>query len=59
MTGTGEAGSTATVTFPDGTTTTGTVHGEGRYEEKIPDTVDIKGGETSKETITDEAGNQA
>ncbi|REI27940.1 YSIRK signal domain/LPXTG anchor domain surface protein, partial [Staphylococcus felis] len=59
ITGTGEAGSTVTVTFPDGTTTTGTVNGEGRYEVKIPDTVDLKGGETIKVTLTDEAGNQS
>ncbi|REH84549.1 Ig-like domain-containing protein, partial [Staphylococcus felis] len=57
ITGTGEAGSTVTVTFPDGTTVTGTVNGEGRYEVKIPDTVDLKGGETIKVTLTDEAGN--
>ncbi|UXR87086.1 Ig-like domain-containing protein [Staphylococcus felis] len=59
ITGTGEAGSKVTVTFPDGTTTTGTVNGEGRYEVKIPDTVDLKGGETIKVTTTDEAGNQS
>ncbi|WP_281198504.1 Ig-like domain-containing protein, partial [Staphylococcus felis] len=58
-TGTGEAGSTVTVTFPDGTTATGTVNEEGRYEVKIPDTVDLKGGETIKVTLTDEAGNQS
>ncbi|MDM8327811.1 Ig-like domain-containing protein, partial [Staphylococcus felis] len=57
ITGTGEAGSKVTVTFPNGTTTTGTVNGEGRYEVKIPDTVDLKGGETIKVTSTDEAGN--
>ncbi|REI15691.1 Ig-like domain-containing protein, partial [Staphylococcus felis] len=59
ITGTGEAGSTVTVTFPDGTTATGTVNGEGRYEVKIPDTVDLKGGETIKVTLTDEAGNKS
>ncbi|MFO3687999.1 Ig-like domain-containing protein [Staphylococcus felis] len=57
--GTGEAGSTVTVTFPDGTTTTGKVNGEGRYEVKIPDTAGLKGGETIKVTLTDEAGNQS
>ncbi|WP_369126700.1 Ig-like domain-containing protein, partial [Staphylococcus felis] len=30
ITGTGEAGSTVTVKFPDGTTVTGTAHEEGR-----------------------------
>ncbi|REI21214.1 class A beta-lactamase, partial [Staphylococcus felis] len=59
ITGTGEAGSTVTVTFPDGTTVTGTVNGEGRYEVKIPDTMELKGGETIKVTITEEAGNQS
>ncbi|REH75467.1 Ig-like domain-containing protein, partial [Staphylococcus felis] len=59
ITGTGEAGSTVTVTFPDGTTVTGTVNGEGRYEVKIPDTTRLKGGETIKVTTTDEAGNQS
>ncbi|REI01928.1 Ig-like domain-containing protein, partial [Staphylococcus felis] len=57
ITGTGEAGSTVTVTFPDGTTVTGTVDEEGRYEVKIPDTVGLKGGETIKVTTTDGAGN--
>ncbi|WP_281197427.1 Ig-like domain-containing protein, partial [Staphylococcus felis] len=59
ITGTGEAGSTVTVTFPDGTTATGTVNGEGRYEVKIPDTAGLKGGETIKVTLTDEAGNES
>ncbi|MFO3689774.1 Ig-like domain-containing protein, partial [Staphylococcus felis] len=59
ITGTGEAGSTVTVTFPDGTTATGTVNEEGRYEVKIPDTVGLKDGETIKVTSTDEAGNQS
>ncbi|REI19888.1 hypothetical protein DOS77_11095, partial [Staphylococcus felis] len=57
ITGTGEAGSTVTVTFPDGTTVTGKVNGEGRYDVKIPDTVDLKGGETIKVTLTDSSGN--
>ncbi|REI02605.1 Ig-like domain-containing protein, partial [Staphylococcus felis] len=57
ITGTGEAGSTVTVTFPDGTTVTGIVDEAGHYEVKVPDTVDLKGGETIKVTSTDEAGN--
>ncbi|MGM7690825.1 Ig-like domain-containing protein, partial [Staphylococcus felis] len=57
ITGTGEAGSTVTVTFPDGTTVTGTVDEEGHYEVKVPDTVDLKGGETIKVTLTDSSGN--
>ncbi|REI33073.1 Ig-like domain-containing protein, partial [Staphylococcus felis] len=59
ITGTGEAGSTVTVTFPDGTTVTGTVDEAGRYEVKVPETVGLKGGETIKVTLTDEAGNQS
>ncbi|REI09020.1 YSIRK signal domain/LPXTG anchor domain surface protein, partial [Staphylococcus felis] len=46
ITGTGEAGSKVTVTLQDGTTVTGTVDEEGRYEVTIPATVDLKGGET-------------
>ncbi|REI11528.1 Ig-like domain-containing protein, partial [Staphylococcus felis] len=57
ITGTGEAGSTVTVTFPDGTTATGTVNEEGRYEVKVPGIVGLKGGETIKVTTTDEACN--
>ncbi|REH95294.1 Ig-like domain-containing protein, partial [Staphylococcus felis] len=57
ITGTGEAGSTVTVTFPDGTTATGTVNQEGRYEVKVPATVDLKGGEVLTVTSTDKAGN--
>ncbi|MFO3703381.1 Ig-like domain-containing protein, partial [Staphylococcus felis] len=57
ITGTGEAGSKVTVTFPDGTTATGIVDEEGHYEVKVPDTVDLKGGETIKVTSTDKAGN--
>ncbi|WP_274541728.1 Ig-like domain-containing protein [Staphylococcus felis] len=43
MTGTGEAGSKVTVTFPDGTTATGIVNVEGHYEVNIPDTLDQQG----------------
>ncbi|REH82193.1 Ig-like domain-containing protein, partial [Staphylococcus felis] len=59
ITGTGEAGWTITLTFPASTTATGTVNEDGRYEEKIPDTVEIKGRETIKVTLTDEAGYQS
>ncbi|REH81406.1 Ig-like domain-containing protein, partial [Staphylococcus felis] len=55
ITGAREAGSTITVTFPDGTTATGTENEEGRYEDKIPDKVGLKGGETIKVTSTDKA----
>ncbi|REI31107.1 YSIRK signal domain/LPXTG anchor domain surface protein, partial [Staphylococcus felis] len=59
ITGTGEAGSTVTVTFQDGTTATGTVDEEGRYEVKVPATVDLKGGEVLTVNTTDGAGNQS
>ncbi|REI29009.1 hypothetical protein DOS79_05045, partial [Staphylococcus felis] len=39
------------------TTATGTVDEEGRYEVTIPATVDLKGGETVKVTLTDSSGN--
>ncbi|REI34656.1 Ig-like domain-containing protein, partial [Staphylococcus felis] len=57
LTGTGEVGSTVTVTFPDVTTATGIVDEEGRYEVKVPDTVDLKVGEVLTVTTTDGAGN--
>ncbi|REH99059.1 Ig-like domain-containing protein, partial [Staphylococcus felis] len=57
ITGTGEAGSKVTVMFTDGTTATGTVNEEGSYELKVPDTVDLKGGEVLTVTSTDKAGN--
>ncbi|REH81407.1 Ig-like domain-containing protein, partial [Staphylococcus felis] len=56
-TGTGEVGSTGTVTFRDGKTAKGTVDEAGRYEDKIPETVELKGGETIKVTSTGKAGN--
>ncbi|REI18708.1 class A beta-lactamase, partial [Staphylococcus felis] len=57
ITGTGEAGSTVTVTSVAYTQVTVTAKGEGRYEVKTPATEKIKGGETINVTITDEAGN--
>ncbi|WP_238615114.1 Ig-like domain-containing protein, partial [Staphylococcus felis] len=59
ITGTGEAGSTVTVTFPDGTKAAGTVDEEGSYEVKGPATVDLKGGEVLTVTTTDGAGNRS
>ncbi|WP_181896462.1 hypothetical protein [Staphylococcus felis] len=44
ITGTGEAGSTATVTFPDGTTPTGTESEADRNAVKIPDNLESKSG---------------
>src|SRR5699024_4099246 len=43
--GTAEAGSTVTVTFPDGTTVTDTADKEGNYTIEIPTNVDLNGGE--------------
>ncbi|XVL29791.1 Ig-like domain-containing protein [Staphylococcus equorum] len=57
VTGTGEAGSTITVNFPDGNTATGTVDNQGNYAIDIPTTVDLVGNEELVVTSTDEAGN--
>ncbi|MEJ7500266.1 Ig-like domain-containing protein [Staphylococcus pasteuri] len=57
ITGTAEPNSTVTVTFPDGTTATGTADDEGNYVIDIPANEDLKGGETLPVTATDKAGN--
>ena len=57
VTGTGEAGSTITVNFPDGNTATGTVDNQGNYAIDIPTTVDLVGNEELVVTSTDGAGN--
>ncbi|REI32560.1 hypothetical protein DOS82_09875, partial [Staphylococcus felis] len=46
-----------TVTFPEGTTVTEKVNGEGRYDVKITDTVDLKGEETITVVAKDNADN--
>src|SRR5699024_9679046 len=46
--GTAEPGSTGTVTFPGGTTATGTADDEGNYTVEIPSDVKVDGGETIK-----------
>ncbi|WP_238615679.1 Ig-like domain-containing protein, partial [Staphylococcus felis] len=51
ITGTGEAGSAVTVTFPDGTTATATTDHEGQYEVEHLDTVGLTGRETINVTI--------
>ncbi|WP_436942360.1 Ig-like domain-containing protein, partial [Staphylococcus xylosus] len=43
--GTAEPGSEVTVTFPDGTTATGTTDDQGNYTVDIPTTVNLDGGE--------------
>ncbi|RUY73913.1 hypothetical protein EN964_37410, partial [Mesorhizobium sp. M7A.F.Ca.CA.001.10.2.1] len=57
ITGKAEPGSTVTVTFPDGTTATGTADDNGNYVIEIPANEDLKGGETLPVTSTDKAGN--
>ncbi|MGV3274772.1 Ig-like domain-containing protein, partial [Staphylococcus sp. 11261D007BR] len=57
--GTGEAGSTVTVAFPGGQTSTGTVHEDGSYDLLIPGDVDLTGGEELQVTSTDKAGNES
>ena len=48
-----EPGSTVTVTFPDGTTATGTADDQGNYTIDIPSNVDLNGGEELQVTATD------
>ena len=57
ITGNAEPGSTVTVTFPDGTTATGTADDDGNYTIEIPDNVKLNGGETVSVTATDKDGN--
>ncbi|OIS43249.1 Ig-like domain-containing protein, partial [Staphylococcus warneri] len=59
ITGKAEPGSTVTVTFPDGTTTTGTADQDGNYVIDIPSNEDLKGGETLPVTATDKDGNKS
>ncbi|MGD3155554.1 Ig-like domain-containing protein [Staphylococcus warneri] len=59
ITGKAEPGSTVTVTFPDGTTATGTTNENGNYVIDIPSNEDLKGGETLPVTATDKDGNQS
>ncbi|MFQ3727469.1 Ig-like domain-containing protein [Staphylococcus equorum] len=55
--GSGEAGSTITVKFPDGSVVTGTADDQGNYAIDIPTTVDLVGKEELVVTSTDGAGN--
>ncbi|XVL40833.1 Ig-like domain-containing protein [Staphylococcus equorum] len=57
VTGTGEAGSTIIVKFPDGSVVTGTADDQGNYAIDIPTTVDLVGKENLVVTSTDESGN--
>ncbi|HLR18926.1 MAG TPA: Ig-like domain-containing protein [Staphylococcus sp.] len=57
ITGQAEAYSEVTITFPDGTTSTGTTDSAGNYTVEIPMNVDLTGEEAIKVTSTDKSGN--
>ncbi|WP_245335465.1 MULTISPECIES: Ig-like domain-containing protein, partial [unclassified Staphylococcus] len=57
VSGTAEPGSTVTVTFPDGTTATGTTDDQGNYTVEIPSDIDLEGGEPIKVVATDKDNN--
>ncbi|WP_261701567.1 Ig-like domain-containing protein [Staphylococcus equorum] len=57
VSGTAEPNSEVTVTFPDGTTATGTTDEEGNYIIDIPENVELEGGEEVTATSKDNAGN--
>ncbi|MFP5165367.1 Ig-like domain-containing protein, partial [Staphylococcus equorum] len=57
VSGTAEPNSEVTVTFPDGTTATGTTDEEGNYTVDIPENVELEGGEEVKVVATDKDGN--
>ncbi|MGJ5711333.1 Ig-like domain-containing protein, partial [Staphylococcus equorum] len=57
VTGTGEAGSTITVKFPDGSVVTGTADNQGNYSIDIPTNIDLRGNEELVVTSTDVSGN--
>ncbi|MDH5042577.1 Ig-like domain-containing protein, partial [Enterococcus faecalis] len=59
ITGKAEPGSTVTVTFPDGTTASGTTDADGNYVINIPSSEDLKGGEELPVTATDKDGNKS
>ncbi|MCZ4237874.1 Ig-like domain-containing protein, partial [Staphylococcus equorum] len=57
VSGTAEPNSEVTVTFPDGTTATGTTDEDGNYTVDIPSNIDLEGGEEITATSKDNAGN--
>ncbi|MEM5397754.1 Ig-like domain-containing protein, partial [Staphylococcus gallinarum] len=58
VTGTGdEPGNTITVTFPDGTTGTGTVGEDGSWSVDVPEGTELNNGDEVTAVETDEAGN--
>ncbi|MEP9819062.1 Ig-like domain-containing protein, partial [Staphylococcus xylosus] len=58
VTGTAEANTTVTVTFPGGVTAAGKSDNNGNYTISIPGEVDLVGGEEIQVTSTDDAGNE-
>ncbi|HHD1555845.1 TPA: Ig-like domain-containing protein [Staphylococcus aureus] len=57
--GTAELNSTVKLTFPDGTTATGTTDSNGNYTVDIPENMSLKGGETISATSSDAEGNES
>ena len=57
--GTAEPNSTVKLTFPDGTTATGTTNSNGNYTVDIPENMSLKGGETISATSSDAEGNES
>ncbi|MDU0447911.1 Ig-like domain-containing protein, partial [Staphylococcus epidermidis] len=57
--GTAEPNSTVKLTFPDGTTATGTTDSNGNYTVHIPENMSLKGGETISATSSDAEGNES
>ncbi|PNZ56840.1 YSIRK signal domain/LPXTG anchor domain surface protein, partial [Staphylococcus condimenti] len=57
VTGTGEPDSTVTVTFPDGTTGTGTVDNDGNWTVPVPEGKTLNNGDEVTANETDKAGN--
>ncbi|REI20816.1 hypothetical protein DOS78_10905, partial [Staphylococcus felis] len=58
ITGTGKPGSTVTVAFPGGSTSTGTVNEEGQYEVKVPSAIDTEGMDVQKVKVSITTGNR-
>ncbi|UEX90408.1 Ig-like domain-containing protein [Staphylococcus ratti] len=57
ITGTGEPGSTVTVTFPNGETATGTVDENGNWSVEVPEGTELKQGDVITAVLTDSNGN--
>ncbi|APR60145.1 hypothetical protein BTZ13_02545 [Staphylococcus condimenti] len=57
VSGTGEPNGTVTVTFPDGSTSTGKVDEDGNWTVNVPEGTELKPGDKVTATVTDEAGN--